>query len=352
VLFLVENSTHLPIFLFSAGCARAEELSKSNLVDKNNLYIIEPWIDSASSKTKIENAIKNGVPAANVYAGPGAGRGTGIAGASKTPSNIDHWGSLKYVGSLKASLAAKTYYKTKTQEGNNQNGGGAVIYTNVGNTAAGVPPGYEKFGVARTTTRKGASKADGPNGSIPYENLRKVNRSYTGAGGRAIYGSGYLHPEAAVGWELFLDFCAEQGVLFEITPGGGWYRDYDNQIRLFDLYGASRAATPGHSNHGWGIAIDIRDLCNQTEAAAKQLGVSATNPKANAAVRNTDLYRFFATNAPKFGWYNPHLLCDNKGSDETWHWEYYGFSTLTSAQRNEMLKTFAETPRKSPLTKK
>lgn len=350
IKFLSEYAK-LPIFLFSAGCARAEELSKSNLVDKNNLFIIEPYAESANTKKIVENAIKNGVPATNVYAGAGAPRGTGIAGASKTPSNIDHWGSLKYVGSLKASLAAKTYFKTKSQQNNNQ-GGGPVIYTNVGKTAAGVPPGYEKFGVVRTIVRKGAKKADGINGSIPYENLRKVNRSYTGPKGQAIYGSGYLHPEAAVGWELFLDVCAENGVLFEITPGGGWYRDYDNQIRLFEKYGASRAATPGHSNHGWGVAIDIRDLCNQTEAAAKQLGVSATNPKPNAVVRNTSLYRFFASNAPKFGWYNPSSLCDGTGTEETWHWEYHGFITLTSAQRNQMAKTFAETPRKSPLTKK
>ena len=352
VLNFLSESAKLPIFLFSAGCKLAEALSKSNLVDKTNLFIIEPYAADGGTKTIVENAIKNGVPATNVYAGAGAPRGTGIAGASNTPSNINHWGSLKYVASQKASLAAKTYYKTKTQQGNNQGGGGPAVYTNVGKTAAGVPPGYEKFGVARTVTRKGASKADGVNGGIPYENLRKVNRSYTGPKGQAIYGSGYLHPEAAVGLELFLDFCAESGVLFEITPGGGWYRDYDNQIRLWDLYGPDRAAVPGHSNHGWGIAIDIRTLCNQTEAAAAQLGVSATNPKANAVVRNTDLYRFFATHAPKFGWYNPHLLCDNTGSDETWHWEYHGFSTLTTAQRNQMLKTFAETPRKSPLTKK
>jgi hypothetical protein len=37
---------------------------------------------------------------------------------------------------------------------------------------------------------------------------------------------------------------------------------------------------------------------------------------------------------PKYGWYNPYRLCDGKGKmDEAWHWEYWGFFTLTAAER-------------------
>jgi hypothetical protein len=41
-------------------------------------------------------------------------------------------------------------------------------------------------------------------------------------------------------------------------------------------------------------------------------------------------------------------LCDGAKPDETWHWEYKGFSTLTGDQRKALMKQFAETPRKNP----
>jgi len=158
VTTFLSESPKLPIFLFSAGCKLAESLSKSNLVDKNNLFIIEPYVESANTKKVVENAIKNGVPAANVYAGPSSGRGNGIAGASNTPSGIDHWGALKYVGSQKASLAGQKFYKANTNQGYSNNGGEPKIYSNVGKTAAGVPPGYEKYAIDRSHIKRPNAK--------------------------------------------------------------------------------------------------------------------------------------------------------------------------------------------------
>lgn len=343
VIKFLSDTPKLPIFLFSKGCDISEALSKSNVVDNNNLFIIEPYATSANTKKQVENAIKNGVPATNVYIGPDSNRGSGIAGASKTPSGIDHWGSLKYVGSQKSSLASQTFYKAKQNEGNNQ-GGEPKIYSNVGTKGDNsAPPGYEKFVTDRSKTkREGAKKADGPNGGIPYENMRKIVRP------GYIEGIVYLHPEAAATFELFLDFLTENNIEVEFTPGGGFYRDYNNQVSVWKTYGASRAAVPGHSNHGWGIAVDVRTLCIQTEASAKSLKTSATAAAPNKYVRGLSLYRFFAANAPKFGWYNPSILCDGNASDETWHWEYKGFSTLTSEERKAFMKQFAETPRKNP----
>ena len=343
VLKFLAEYPKLPIFLFSGGCTLSQQLSKSNLVDNTNLFIIEPYAESANTKTNVETAIKNGVPATNVYVGPTSFRGNGIAGASKTPNGIDHWGALKYVGSQKASLSKQVFYKAQNKQPTKKDET-PTIYSNVGVTAAGTPPGYEKFVTDRSKTqRKGANKPDGPNGGIPYENMRKVNRTY---------GSGFLHPEAAVALELFLDVCAENGVVFEITPGGGWYRDYENQVRLWNDLPRGQAAVPGHSNHGWGIAIDIRTLYAQVSGAAANLGTGMTAAEPNAKVRTGALYKFFAANAPKFGWYNPAALCDNSKTDEAWHWEYHGFKTLSTAQRNQMIATFNSTPRKNPPTKK
>ena len=341
--FLSENPK-LPVFLFSKGCEKAEQFSKSPHVDNKNLFIIEPYAESANTKKLVENAIKNGVPASNVYAGPSSGRGNGIAGASNTPSGIDHWGALKYVGSQKASLAGQKFYKGSNRGNNSNNGGEPKIYSNVGKTAAGIPPGYEKYAKDRShIKRPTAKKPDGSSGSIPYEALRKVNRG--------SYGSGYLHPEAAVALELLLDLCVELGTTFTISS---WYRDYEKQVSLFTDPGTTPggAATPGHSNHGWGRAIDISELYRKCAAVGKALGQVKTEGAVNAKVRQSDLFKFLATHAPKFGWYNPAALCDGNRTDEAWHWEYHGFTTLSTAQRNEMLKTFQSTPRKNPSSKR
>lgn len=37
------------------------------------------------------------------------------------------------------------------------------------------------------------------------------------------------------------------------------YRSYDEQQFWFDKFGSPRAATPGHSNHGYGLAIDFEE---------------------------------------------------------------------------------------------
>ena len=340
----LSDSPKLPIFLFSAGCSLAESLSKSNLVDNNNLFIIEPWVESANSKKIIDNAIKNGVPATNVYVGPGAARGTGIVGASKTPSGIDHWGALKYVGSQKSSLAGQQFYKPRKNEGND-NGGTPIIYSNVGTKGNNnAPPGYEKYVTDRSKTRReGAHKADGPNGGIPYEAMRKIVRP------GYIEGTVYLQPEAAMAFELLLDVCTDNSIDVEFTPGGGFYRDYENQVATWKRLGSGgQAAVPGHSNHGWGIALDIRTIYAQVSAATKKLGGGMTSVEPNKYARSQSLYQFFAANGPKFGWYNPAALCDGIKTEEAWHWEYKGFSTLTTAQRQQIVKTFTETPRRNP----
>jgi len=62
VIKFLSEYPKLPIFLFSKGCEISEALSKSNVVDKNNLFIIEPYATSANTKKQVENSIKNGVP--------------------------------------------------------------------------------------------------------------------------------------------------------------------------------------------------------------------------------------------------------------------------------------------------
>lgn len=61
------------------------------------------------------------------------------------------------------------------------------------------------------------------------------------------------------------------------------------------------AATPGRSNHGWGLAID---LC-----------ASETN--------SSDVMAWLRANGPTYGWDNPEWARrSGSGPYEPWHWEY------------------------------
>lgn len=89
-----------PVFLFSAGCAKAGELSASNNVDLNKFYIIEPFYSGGKTTESVQKAVSNGVPSKNVFVGPGPSRGKGIVSGSASSQANDHWDALVSVGGM------------------------------------------------------------------------------------------------------------------------------------------------------------------------------------------------------------------------------------------------------------
>lgn len=99
-----------------------------------------------------------------------------------------------------------------------------------------------------------------------------------------------------------------------ITDG---YRSYQNQVSLKAKMG-SFAATPGTSNHGWGLAMDISGIANP-------IGTLKNNKTDRASAYRTPTYKWLFANSWKFGIYSPVKLRDDVGSvDEWWHFEYQG----------------------------
>lgn len=81
------------------------------------------------------------------------------------------------------------------------------------------------------------------------------------------------------------------------------YRSYDRQVALFKKYGSPRAAKPGTSTHGWGLALDLGCGINvYTDARHKWL----------AAV------------GPKYGYAQPDWALAKGSNPEPWHWQYFG----------------------------
>ncbi|MFZ9302390.1 MAG: hypothetical protein ACO239_03405 [Sediminibacterium sp.] len=98
---VLADNPNIPIFLFSAGCTQVTNLIDNPNVDKNKIFLIEPYTVYATSKTRIESAINSGIPSRNVFVGPVSTRGSNInKDTTKVPNGTSHLGALKYAAEL------------------------------------------------------------------------------------------------------------------------------------------------------------------------------------------------------------------------------------------------------------
>lgn len=81
------------------------------------------------------------------------------------------------------------------------------------------------------------------------------------------------------------------------------YRDLEEQKILYKKYGPGRAARPGHSNHGWALAVDYGGGINKFGSTQ---------------------HEWMKSNAKKYGWEHPPWAREGQKNAEPWHWEYYG----------------------------
>ncbi len=168
-------------------------------------------------------------------------------------------------------------------------------------------------------------------GSIPYDNsataLKWKSLNYSngnlfpdklvkiGPGADKQYYTGgqfLLAPDAAEAWFKWKQALDAEKVPYIISSA---YRSKQQQSNLPNNKGT---AAPGFSPHGWGGALDFRNLY--------QIVGGSTDPNLNlqARVNNPISYAKFAELGAKYGWYNPWRLSDNFGVDELWHFEYWG----------------------------
>ncbi|MCW2678693.1 MAG: peptidase and DD-carboxypeptidase VanY/endolysin [Frankiales bacterium] len=80
------------------------------------------------------------------------------------------------------------------------------------------------------------------------------------------------------------------------------YRSYPEQVDVFRRK-PTLAATPGRSQHGWGLALDLG------------CGVQGFG---------SEPHRWMQLNAWKFGWIHPAWAQQSGSKPEAWHWEYVG----------------------------
>ena len=102
--FFNENP-NIPVFLFSKGCERVNEVLKCN-VDRTKIYVIEPWCGSSNSMNFFNN-VSSKIPSNHIFVGGNSSRGGGINGAASSKSK-SHWGAIASVGQMVGKTTIKS----------------------------------------------------------------------------------------------------------------------------------------------------------------------------------------------------------------------------------------------------
>lgn len=126
------------------------------------------------------------------------------------------------------------------------------------------------------------------NGRIPLSALAPISIGHR------------LRPEAARAWiALQQAATADLGRAIGVTDS---YRSYQAQVAVKAVK-PTLAATPGKSNHGWGLALDL-----------------------DTGGWDGTALRWLQANAHRFGWHHPDWAQINGSKPEHWHWEFRGAS--------------------------
>ena len=105
----IKQNPNILVFMFSKGCEKFNVLmscnnSKDNkvYVNKNRIYIIEPWVGSSGALSNF-NTIASKIPANHIFVGGNATRGKGINGAVSSNAKL-HWDAIASVGNMLGGL--------------------------------------------------------------------------------------------------------------------------------------------------------------------------------------------------------------------------------------------------------
>ncbi len=141
---------------------------------------------------------------------------------------------------------------------------------------------------AKELAEQAGSVADFENGRIPTDAMCELS-----------FASGEtLRCDAGAQLErLDKAYRAKFGSHLSITDS---YRSYTSQVSTKAMKGYL-AAVPGHSNHGWGVALDLGDGVESFGSAQ---------------------YEWLRKHGPAFGWDNPGWARADGRKPEAWHWEY------------------------------
>jgi hypothetical protein len=146
-------------------------------------------------------------------------------------------------------------------------------------------------------------------GFAPQEFLQYGNGHIPVSALTPLEGQGSFHrlwAPAAQGFNLMRQAMLASGFTDPIVVSS--YRDFAGQVAAKEKYG-SKAATPGKSKHGWGIAIDFQRKMYKP-------GFIVKNSEGQTGLEWLNM------NAYRFGFVHPTWARPSGSNPEPWHWEY------------------------------
>jgi hypothetical protein len=93
----IEHNPNIPVVLFSAGCDRSDVVLSCRNVNRNRVYLIQPWAPNQDRQSYFGGL---NMPKNHIYVGDGGSSGLGINGATRCPKGMRHWDSLPKIGGM------------------------------------------------------------------------------------------------------------------------------------------------------------------------------------------------------------------------------------------------------------
>ena len=127
-----------------------------------------------------------------------------------------------------------------------------------------------------------------------------------------------------IGWMKDEEFKGSNGTYLTITS---MFRSIQRQNQTKAENG-SRAATPGNSPHGWGIAVDFQFLDKEGNIIPNKINQEYFKFDKNPAIK------WLYDNSYKYGFFLPDWARKEGQYQEHWHWEYHGTSAECLWRKN------------------
>ena len=230
---------------FAAGTGSASAGSADGVAASSFAAVLAATLDQRSLSSSLGGQDQGSTMMdPSLLAGPGSG-----ADPLGSTQGLSSFALLALLGAVARSAQGRAGSGTSAYRGV-----GSVGSVGSGTNSGSVAAGGGALTPATRLTPGAYGKLTPPaelvgygNGRIPSDRLESIG-----------VGSHKLHAPAATAYRRMTADAAAQGVDIGITDS---YRSYDSQVELAGRKGlysqGGLAASPGTSNHGWGLAVDL-----------------------------------------------------------------------------------------------
>lgn len=183
----------------------------------------------------------------------------------------------------------------------------------------------------------------GTNGAIERNNITMSKIIVPSGIGKYISDTDTLLTEAVgplnamltdwVAWMKANGFVGNNGSYAYINSG---FRTFEQQ-EITKIRKGTNAAEPGHSNHGWGIAIDLQFFKKDGHIINNYVN-GRPNVSVGYDLTVNEALVWLLDNSYTYGWIIPKNLRDDSGLEEFWHFEYHGRAAQCILNEDKKIK--------------